>query len=175
METTPTYAVPAFEQARAALMQLFADKADGFLRAMGAPLLLPTAFVPVTRTEPTSETVCVAWSGANRDPDGWSYRDSDLLVTVNIWAFGDDDVTAQQRAIQIETALIASLDQDQIDCRDSGATAYVNGTMCQPPVIGPTRCVTPENTDSLNMTWHALFPVLCPLNTARPEFAPVSE
>lgn len=162
----------AIEQVRSSLMALFQDGANAFLAAQDHEPLADEAFAPVVFSEPTTDTVCCAWSGVMPERETWDLRDASVHMTINIWGAGADDVAAQQRAAAIYAALVACLDQDALDCTEQGLDAYVNGSCSQPPEIGPARCVTSDDDQTNNLIWHVVAPVTCPVRTSRPEFAP---
>lgn len=167
----------AAERVRAALMQLFAERANGFLAAQGHDPLAASAFVPLVQGEPARDTVCAAWSGTIRTGDGetWDLRDEAVIMTVNVWAKGRNDVAAQQRASAIEAALVACLDQDALDCTTGNTASYLLGACSGPVDVGSTRSVTAEDKGSNNLIWHLLLPLSCPVQVGRPQFPYATE
>ena len=153
--------VPVNQQVHDNLMRLLEEGMNVHLATFGEPLLSAGAFAPVVQGDPTGDMICAAWSAKRREPPQFAYRDDEVIFTVNIWAFGVDDDAAQTRAMALEAAAIAVLDDP--------ANRYLDGVCSKPVEIGDTRCATAEDESSPNLMWHLGFPVLCPVRTTRPQ------
>jgi len=153
--------VPAYLEVHDAIMAILQGGMNDQLARFGEAALPDAAFVPVVQGDPIQDTICAAYSGARREPEQSAFRDSEVIYTINIWAFGADDDAAQSRAIALEAAAIAVLDDRE--------NRYLAGACSQPISLGDTRCATAEDQQSPNLMWHLGFPVLCPVRTSRPE------
>lgn len=154
---------PTFKQICDAVMTLLAAGMDDVLEAFGQASLAPGAFAPVVQGTPNQDTVCAAYSGARRDNDTYRSRDNEIIITLNIWAFGANDRAAQDRAIALEAAALAVL-----DCEEN---RYLSGACDAPITIGNTHCLSADDANSSNLMWRLAFPILCPRRTAKPEIA----
>lgn len=160
---------PANLAVKAAMVSVLKDGMNGYLRTMGAADVLESAFQDEVIGDPSVETVCIAYSGTRRGVETGSLRDQEIVLSANVWALG---VGCQQRAMQLEAAIVAAIDADELYSQENLLDTYLDGTCTQPLTVGNSVSRTLNEDDAANMIWQLAFPVLCPTRTLRPELEP---